>query len=465
MLRPLSLFERLSSRLTDELSRQSGVFPGELLSITLALPDLPFRRLPAGLTGYRYCACPESRRYLLGLGNAISAVAAGAGRLRKVCDTFGELRRRWVHADPDDTGLQPHAFVAFAFDQGDTMEHEWAGFPNTLLEVPAVLLQSEGMVTAMTFTCHPAKATSDSAILSAWLDDAERILTSVSTSPGPAAFPNPLTRIAMQPEEEDWLALAERATSSIRTTALHKVVLARRVTVQAQRRLDPVRVMAALAYRYPACTQIAVDVGDSVLVAASPERLVEVRAGTVASDAIAGTARRSANEAVDRRLETRLLACAKSRHEHALVVNHIAEGLTDYCSELRIPDEPEILSLRFIHHLHSPISGRLEEACALPDLLERLHPTPAVGGAPTEQALAWLKVHEPLRRGWYTGAMGWVTPSGDGEFAVVLRCALVRGRHADLFAGAGIVGDSDPAAELEETELKLQTLLDALQDA
>jgi isochorismate synthase len=465
MLRPLSLFERLSSRLTDELARQSGVSPGDLLSITLAIPELPFGRLPAGLSEYRYCACPESRRYLLGLGNAIAATAVGTNRLGEICSTFRDLRYRWKHADPDDTGLQPHAFVAFAFDPADAMEHEWADFPNTMLEVPAILLQRQGPISAMTFTCHAAETESNAQILAAWLEAAERVLTSVSTSQSQAAFPNPLTRITMQPDEEAWLALAERARNSIRTNELHKVVLARRITVQAQRCLDPARVMAALAYRYPTCTQIAVGGRGSVLVAASPERLMEVRGGALSSDAIAGTTRRSANEALDRRLETSLLACAKSRHEHALVVNHIAAGLMDFCSELRVPDEPEILSLRFVHHLHSPIAGRLEESCVLLDLLERLHPTPAVGGVPTGQALVWLKANEPLARGWYTGALGWVTPSGDGEFAVVLRCALVRGHFADLFAGAGIVGDSDPAAELEETELKLQTLLDALQDA
>ncbi len=465
MHRHPSLFERLTSRLSGELDRQMNLSSGDVLSITLSAAELPLCQLPAGLTGYRYWAKPASRRFLLGLGQAAVITAAGAGRLQEACVAFRDLGSRWRHSDPDDTELVPLAFVAFAFDPDDPMQDEWAGLPNTLIEVPSVLWQRDGPASAMTFSCRIAGADWRDDVLAHWLAILERITGSALQTLSQAAYPNTLTRIGARPAEEAWLAIAGHATSGIREKRLHKVVLARHVTVHAQRRLDPARVMASLAYRYPACTQFAVDAGERVLVAASPEQLVRVDGGQVSSDALAGTMRRSANEALDRRLQENLLDCAKSRHEHELVVNHVAAALACHCTEVRVPQRPEVLSLRFVHHLWSPLTGRLREECSLLDLLERLHPTPAVGGTPRAEALAWIRENEPLRRGWYTGALGWVTPAGDGELSVVLRCALVNGHHAQLFAGAGVVGDSNPTAELEETELKLQTLLDALQDA
>jgi isochorismate synthase len=460
-----SVLARLYTRLTAEFSRHQHLCDGSLLSITLATPDLPFAHLPRGLSDYRFWSHPESRHYLLGLGRAACTTASGEHRLQHICTTFRQLREGWTQLDPDRTGLAPCAFSAFAFDPHDAMQGGWKGFPNTVLEVPSMLMQRQGMTTAMTFTCRADGPASRATVLGGWLRTAEQVMISLLSPSSSPAYPNPLTNVAAEPDDEAWLGLADRAVSSIRAGALRKVVLGRRISVRARRRLDAARVVSALAYRYPGCTLLAADGEEGTLVAASPERLVSVRDGRVASDAIAGTASRSANEALDIRLAHALLGCAKSRHEHDLVVNHIADALAPLCTDVSVPTMPEVLGLRFVQHLWSPLAGQLRSERCLLDLLHRLHPTPAVGGTPTDDALAWLDEHELLQRGWYTGAAGWVTANGDGDFAVMLRCALIDGHRAELYAGAGIVADSDPAAELEETELKLQTMLDALQDA
>ena len=160
----------------------------------------------------------------------------------------------------------------------------------------------------------------------------------------------------------------------------------------------------------------------------------------------------------------RLLNCRKAQHEHSLVVDSIQSALAPLCRELALPDTPAVVKLRNLQHLWTGIKGTLRSGVSLLDAARRLHPTPAVAGTPTATACRWLQDHENLARGWYSGIVGWLQPNGDGELSVLLRCAVLQGRSAELFAGAGIVADSDPQAELQETEIKLRAMLEAMQE-
>jgi menaquinone-specific isochorismate synthase len=160
----------------------------------------------------------------------------------------------------------------------------------------------------------------------------------------------------------------------------------------------------------------------------------------------------------------RLLNCRKAQHEHALVVESIQSALAPLCRELALPDSPEVVKLRNLQHLWTGIKGTLRSGVSLLDAARRLHPTPAVAGTPTDRACQWLQDHETLARGWYSGIVGWLQADGEGELSVLLRCAVLQGRSAELFAGAGIVSDSDPQAELQETEMKLRAMLEAMQE-
>ncbi|HET7034704.1 MAG TPA: chorismate-binding protein, partial [Thermomicrobiaceae bacterium] len=157
-----------------------------------------------------------------------------------------------------------------------------------------------------------------------------------------------------------------------------------------------------------------------------------------------------------------LLASAKDRGEHAIVVRALAEGLAGICRELEMPAEPKLLSVANIHHLHTPLRARLQPGRTLLDAVERLHPTPAVGGWPRDPALRFIRAQEGLDRGWYAAPVGWLDRHGAGEFAVALRSALVEGASATLFAGCGIVADSDPDQEYAESAIKLRPMLSAL---
>jgi salicylate biosynthesis isochorismate synthase/menaquinone-specific isochorismate synthase len=183
------------------------------------------------------------------------------------------------------------------------------------------------------------------------------------------------------------------------------------------------------------------------------------RATTVA---LAGSIARSADPAVDDHLGERLLRSDKDREENAIVARRIALALRPHAVWVTAAPEPALVRVANIQHLATPIRAQLAGAATALELAGALHPTPAVGGEPRDDAIRLIPALEGIDRGWYAGTVGWTDSSGDGEFCVALRCALLRGRLARLYAGCGIVRDSDPAAELAETEVKLGALLPVL---
>src|SRR5581483_7884054 len=183
------------------------------------------------------------------------------------------------------------------------------------------------------------------------------------------------------------------------------------------------------------------------------------RASTVA---LAGSTRRSADPAVDDHLGEQLLRSDKDREENAIVARTIARTLRPHAVWVTVSPEPALVRVANIQHLGRPIRAQLTAPIDAVELAGLLHPTPAVGGEPREIAEPLIPALEGLDRGWYAGAVGWTDGSGDGEFCVALRCALLRGARASCYAGGGIVRDSNPAAELAETEVKLEALLPVL---
>jgi len=280
----------------------------------------------------------------------------------------------------------------------------------------------------------------------------------------PAQDPDGFTLSSPVPHQE-WMRLVSRAVADIETGRLSKVVLAREIGVSANRPIHVETVLRRLRSLYPACTLVsAAGPDDSRFVAASPELLVSRLDDRVCSHPLAGTIPRSGDAGADRLLAEALLGSAKDRAEHAWVVRDVETALAPWCSSLSVPDEPSIVSLRNVSHLGTLIQGRLaggSRPSALA-LAAALHPTAAVAGTPRDEALAWLTEHERLERGPYAGPVGWVDGRGDGEWVVGIRSAVVSGTTARLFAGVGVVDGSDPAAELAETQFKLQALLAAI---
>jgi isochorismate synthase len=253
------------------------------------------------------------------------------------------------------------------------------------------------------------------------------------------------------------------AVDRIHRGPLRKVVLARTVEVTAGRELDARLLAHRLRAVDPDAFTFAVPTDDGVLVGATPELLVSRRGLEVRSNPLAGSAPRSGDPEEDRANAEALVSSAKDQEEHSIVVDAVAGILGPFCAELAWDPEPILRETPNVWHLSTRFRGVLGEPVpTVLDLVAALHPTPAVAGDPREAALEAIAELEPFNRGRYAGAVGWVDAEGDGEWAIALRCAELRGDRAILYAGAGIVAGSDPAKELDETERKFRAFLDAL---
>jgi isochorismate synthase len=254
-----------------------------------------------------------------------------------------------------------------------------------------------------------------------------------------------------------------KAVDRIRSGELRKVVLARTIEVEAGRTLDPRPLLHRLRAVDPDAYTFAMPTDEGVIVGASPELLVSRRGRQVRSNPLAGSAARSGDPEEDRANADALAGSSKDREEHAIVVEAVAETLRPLCDELTWDPEPVLRETPNVWHLSTSFVGVLRDpAPTALDLVAGLHPTPAIAGSPTNAALAVIEELEPFDRGRYAGPVGWIDAEGDGEWAIALRCAELLGDRATLFAGAGIVADSYPSLEVDETERKFRAFLDAL---
>lgn len=256
-----------------------------------------------------------------------------------------------------------------------------------------------------------------------------------------------------------WTELVARATRRIRGGELRKVVLAREVVVTADRPIDPRPALRRLRAAYPTCFVSFVD----GFLCASPELLVSRHGDVVRAHPMAGTAPRLGDPAADARLAASLLANANYRNEHQVTIDAVHDTLLPFCSYLDAEPEPSVVAVANVQHLATLVEGRLSrpEPSVL-ELVDSLHPTPAVGGDPRPAALALQREIEELDRRRYAGPVGWVDADGNGEWAVGVRSAELDGAVARVYAGNGIVVDSEPEAELAETQAKFAAVLGAL---
>jgi isochorismate synthase len=447
-------------------------------------------------------ARPDDRLCLAGVGSAWEFSASGEERFteaeaawRSVLDqAVGEPPatgdQNGVRAPKPDSVGGPVAFYGFAFTPGmrtsggqasasgtpgGWISQPWMGYPDALIVIPRVVVSQRGGETRL--------------ILAAMVDGRgrfaaeayERALANVASAVGSGApvssatphrrtmradtveppLPPGLTLTDEFPPAERWKESVRATASAVRTGRLRKAVLARGIRVRA-RHLDPTAALRRLRADYASCTLFAFARGGRWFLGATPERLVRVRNGEADIAAVAGTAPRGRTVAEDRRFGEMLLASPKDRLEHAIVVEALRESLAGVCTAIDAEGAPCLLTVRNAHHLYTPLRFALRDHQTVLALTGRLHPTPAVGGAPLTDALRWIRDHEGWDRGWYAGPVGWIGRAGDGEAAVAIRCALVHDTEALLFGGCGIVADSDPDQEYVESDLKLRPVAAAL---
>jgi len=413
---------------------------------------------------------------LAALGEVAQLRASGADRFAVVAERWRALSAAAV-ADSDRTpthpgggaGGGPIAVGGFAFaPEGGGAPH-WAGFEPASLILPEVALTRRGSRRGggdergeVRLTLAAMAGPDD--LGEELLARLERRLEELGDEALPLLDPAPTGRYqvasAMPPEHYE--AAVARAVQLIEEGEIEKLVLAREVQVHAPREHDPAAVFGVLREAFPSCFVFCVGRGDATLVAASPELLVRREGHRVSTLALAGSTRRSADPAVDDHLGEQLLRDESYREEHAIVARRIERALRPHAVWVAAAPEPGLVRIANIQHLATPIRAQLTDPIEALELAGLMHPTPAVGGEPVAPALHLIPALEGLDRGWYSGPVGWTDATGDGEFCVALRCALLRGGIARCYAGNGIVRGSDPATELAETEVKLQALLPLL---
>lgn len=455
-----------------------------LVSLHAPAPDLDALSFLAGAAGLErfYWAEPAGGLTVVGAGVAAEIVAPPAlsgnepgppaadrfemveARARRLFD--GAILRPAVepasNAPAPQRLARPRLFGGFAFQDDFVPDNTWSVFSPAHFILPHYQLARWGDATFLTINAlvGPDEPLAESV---AALREALGARLALPATAAPARPPErPWLRYPLS--ADGWRTMVERAVDLIRAGELDKVVLARVCEVRADEPIDAAVALEFLNKDYADSYRFLFEPRPGhAFFGATPELLVEKRGDGARTMALAGSIGRGRTDAQDEALAAQLLASAKDRHEHRLVIDAIRHSLAPLAHDVTMAAEPAVLRLRNIQHLLTPISARLRDAEAgvLPPA-RALHPTPAMGGAPRARALALLRHLEPVPRGWYAAPIGWLDSDGDGVFAVAIRSAVTQHNRAWLYAGAGIVGDSRPEREWAETALKFRPMLGAL---
>jgi menaquinone-specific isochorismate synthase len=433
---------RVRARLADEARRARRRDAGPVARVEVPVPATDALAWLA--------AQPAARRFFWqGRGEAEAVAGAGETLVVEAADP-GALEAGlapWLAGLPE--GARFFGYSRFA--PSEAPDEAWAPFGRVRFVLPRFELRTGAAGAGLAL--HLTRE-----------DDAEAVAEALGTlvyppAPRAPALPIPRRR-ADAPDENGWHDAVTGALRAFASGPLEKVVFARRVRLSFDAPLDPFVLLARLRAETPAAYHVLVGAGEAAFVSATPERLFRVVGRRVATEAVAGTRLRADEAAHDRRLRDALLTSEKDRREHACVRDGIAAALAPLAE--RLDGAPaSTLNHGRIRHLYAPVSGTLRPGVSHFDVLRALHPTPAVAGTPTADALAAIRAREPFDRGLYAGPVGWLGRDA-AEFAVGIRSGLVRGTTLDLFSGAGIVAGSDPGAEWAEIEHKLGDFLRVL---
>jgi menaquinone-specific isochorismate synthase len=363
------------------------------------------------------------------------------------------LNQLFARLDHLPAGMRYYGGMRFQED-GSNHDSTWKRFGRVRFVLPAIELirDAHRTILAVNLIASPD--------LERDVNLLGRQLHALKTPPALAAahLPLPVNRVN-QPDRDEWDRMLMSAFDLMRSGDLKKIVLARRCSFDFKDPLLPMALLQRLHECTPDSFHFSFNYGNEIaFIGASPERLYHRKGRDISSEALAGTRPRGATEDDDAWLASELMASAKERREHGLVAEAITGVLERFCESVSCHAAPEILKLSHVQHLRTVITGKLREPVSDADLLMALHPTPAVGGWPTDHAMRSIATLEPFDRGWYSAPIGWAMKD-EAEFAVAIRCGLVEGSRLSLFSGAGIMPESNPEQEWREIESKIGNFL------
>ncbi|MBT2724604.1 isochorismate synthase [Bacillus sp. ISL-46] len=403
---------------------------------------------------------PTDETVLIGLGISKQI------QTDQVSDRFFHVEKEWEKFLEDclifnpytEVGLGPVMFGGFSFDPYKDKTDLWSKYADSLFHIPKFLLSLiRGQTYLTTNTvCTPHE---DPYIFKKVSKERNQLLNSLHQNERMSTASLLETR---EIEPEEWKKTVDGVVKELTEGPLKKVVLARELRLVFDDQVEAEDVLNNLYLQQHESFIFAFESNGDCFIGASPERLVKKHGNEVYSTCLAGSISRGKTEQEDLKLGHMLLNDQKNLIEHGFVVEMIKEALEESCEEIILPDKPQLMKIRDIQHLYTPVIGKCHNDASLLLLVERLHPTPALGGLPKDEAVVKIRQVEELDRGFYAAPLGWVDYRRNGEFAVSIRSGLIQGDEVSLFAGCGVVADSDSESEYLETSLKFKPMLRAL---
>jgi menaquinone-specific isochorismate synthase len=407
-----------------------------------------------------YWKDPSEKTVLIGLGITKQIQSDQA------TDRFFHVEEEWKRFLKDslifnpykDNGLGPVMFGGFSFDPLKAKTTLWSKYADSLFHIPKYMLT---MVEGQTFLTSNIVCTpnDDFSLFEKVISERTQLLNSFEQdfNRNPAKLLETKEIAPLQ-----WKQSVDDVVEDLKNGSLKKVVLARELRLFFDNQIKAENILENLYNQQRDSFIFVFESNGDCFIGATPERLVKKQGNDVFSTCLAGSIRRGKTETEDKMLGETLLNDQKNLIEHGFVVEMIKEALDESCEEIILPDKPQLMKIRDIQHLFTPVIGKCQKDASLLLLVERLHPTPALGGLPKQEAVEKIRQVEELDRGFYAAPLGWVDYRGNGEFSVSIRSGLIQGKEASLFAGCGVVANSDSESEYLETSLKFRPMLRAL---
>ncbi|AYC29925.1 isochorismate synthase [Paenisporosarcina cavernae] len=379
-------------------------------------------------------------------------------------DRFDDIQMQWnlllQHVVQEKEDASPVLFGGFSFDPINSLPSEWSAFPTAFFAVAKFQLVIEKERSYLSI--HYLGNEKDSAeVFESLRKQRDELIHSAQVKEWKVYVKHDVVK-AEEILRDSYLEAVTNTRNAIRRGQLNKAVIARKLVLTMKEEVHVPSSLYFLSKEQPESYEFGLENGDSAFVGATPERLVKVEDETVFTTCLAGSIKRGTNALEDKHLGEELLADQKNLEEHQYVVKMISDVFDELCTDVKVPFGPKLMKTRDIQHLYTPIEGKPDNTSSIFQFVEKLHPTPALGGAPTEEAVKLIRVEEKMNRGYYAAPVGWVDARGNGEFVVAIRSALLQGKNAYLYAGGGIVANSTAEKEYAETIVKFRPMLRAL---
>ena len=412
--------------------------------------------------------------FAISAGEAVHIIREyGAQRFDKTGSKVEEIKQRsatFSRIPHSMSGMNLFGGASF-FDK--PLSGVWSSFGNSSFVLPKWTIIRDGKFAMVTFVLPFDKTETFEQFIYKLTEEIEQFVNSVSRKLEQSDIinGNQYSQLAVESfntekSRQRWLQNVDHAKDLIEQNVFEKIVMAREERVTTDRQANATKLLHHLRIEYPDCYSFLYQVNDqAAFVGCTPEKLLSVESERLYTDGLAGSISRGKTATQDEILGRKLLNSGKDLREHQFVVDSILEKLEYYSSDIDVPEHPGIRKFANVQHLHTPITASLHKSIDILALLKKMHPTPAVGGYPQDQALPYIQQLEQIERGWYAGPIGWINENGRSDFAVAIRSGLIQPNKVRFYAGCGIVKGSDPEAEWRETELKLVPMLNALRHA